>query len=428
MAGLSKQLFVSVESQTQGFQSTSGEHLFEQHTRSHSQLPLLGVEQECRLEGSSQRYHCQGWLDPLQAEAPYRSQIKQLEHDLSEGLRSLANELSDAQLLHLQQLLTTQQRLNRLRTVLLALNPNVKFSPSDTGAEIAARLAAYGDRHPSLARAAMALAQAMDKANNILVTPPLPSMSQQITPFSRRFQHQLTTALGDRATGDPAQARLKLSGAYQEVGEGLDLLYTLTEVATGKVILATSVLLLPSAYRGLEHKPSSLDLDQLLFAGYLDTPELKADLQTNKGSRALSFVDGETVQVMAKLNRSGYFYLVGHSQNGNDRYSYLLELSDEPGPYRFMYYIGPGSVNKWVLLGEFAVDAPYGYEMLQMIASNHSLEHALPNTRYDGKSGYHRLLQEGGIGATRGLKRRQAEQPQVLTAEAVLSFTSAANF
>ena len=109
--------------------------------------------------------------------------------------------------------------------------------------------------------------------------------------------------------------------------------------------------LLPESYQGYRTEPLVLDFDKLLHQGYAVSNAFKVQLNTNKGSRNLLFEKGETVELLIKMNRPGYYYLVGHSKNSESEMSYLLELNEAHGDRRFVSYLNADDANKWLSLG-----------------------------------------------------------------------------
>ncbi|MBY6185457.1 DUF4384 domain-containing protein [Marinobacter hydrocarbonoclasticus] len=428
LSSLSKQIFVQVESNGDSFQNSDGVALFQLQSRTHSNLPLIGVSQQCDYHSSGNLVSCSGSLNPDDALPSYQQRIQQLDQQLTQGVADLKGELSAAQYEKLLTLLTVQQQLEQFRLVHDFFSPQPAALPAlpQQQSWLQTRLARYNDTLPSLEMAIERIATDLKPYQGILVRPPLYPHSQQVTEAAQRIGGLMTAALSGQVATTSEQARYLLSGSYQTNGQGMDLLYNLVELDSGEVLHSQLVSVMAKAYAGLETEPASPDFERLLYAGYVEPSALTVDLQTNKGSRGLSFAEGETVQLMVKLNRSGYFYVLGHTGEAKG-FSYLLELNDETGPHRFQHYIGPEQANKWVLLGEFEVEPPFGYEMLQVIASNQPLGTALPATRYDPDTGYHRVgdNREQAVSQTRGLKRKQQQQAEVLTAEAVISFTSA---
>jgi len=125
--------------------------------------------------------------------------------------------------------------------------------------------------------------------------------------------------------------------------------------------------------------------------------------------------------------RSGYFYLVGHTKTRGVEKSYLLDLQDAPGNRKFINYVNADDANRWISLGEFEVQPPFGIESLQIIASSKDLVDAVPNTSFDGS--YYLIsnnLKEG-VALTRGLVKKKKKAEKLKPAEAVLMFSTFPN-
>ncbi len=80
--------------------------------------------------------------------------------------------------------------------------------------------------------------------------------------------------------------------------------------------------------------------------------------------------------------------------------------------------------NHWISIGTFTVEAPFGIESLQLIASNKKIS-KLPKHYYDEKSGYYLIGKnpKEGLAKTRGLIRKKSKKQEI--SEAVLLFTTA---
>jgi hypothetical protein len=159
--------------------------------------------------------------------------------------------------------------------------------------------------------------------------------------------------------------------------------------------------------------------------------EFRASLTTDRGSSDLLFCQGETTRIMAKMNRSGYFYVVSSVLHDGKEFSYLLDLNDVDGPYRFMRYVPPEEVNHLIELGEFEITAPFGVEHLQMFAANEDQKDQIPPYQKDEKLGYYVIKNslgnaKRGISYTRGLQnvahKKSKKERQAF--EAKLSLTT----
>ena len=106
-----------------------------------------------------------------------------------------------------------------------------------------------------------------------------------------------------------------------------------------------------------------------------------------------------------------------------------MQADDSPaaGPAQFIRRVSATQANHYLDIGEFTVEAPFGTEHLQIIASTHPVTDNLPATRYDANSGYHVIQGSAGNAAqgvmlTRGLKPKP--NAKAMVAEGTLSFTT----
>ena len=119
----------------------------------------------------------------------------------------------------------------------------------------------------------------------------------------------------------------------------------------------------------------------------------------------------------------GYFYVVGYTQTPNGTLSYLLELQEGIGNSKFVKFVNADDASKWMSLGEFSVEKPFGVESLQVMASNHEVT-TLPSTFYDEASGYYVISNDikKALTTSRGLKKKKSAKDEF--SEDVMSFTT----
>ena len=119
----------------------------------------------------------------------------------------------------------------------------------------------------------------------------------------------------------------------------------------------------------------------------------------------------------------GYLYVVGYTQTDKQKQSYLLQLQESDGNSKFTKFINADDASRWVSLGVFTVEPPFGVESVQVVASNKEIT-SLPQTKYDEESGYYVISKDikKALNATRGLKKKVSKK--VETSEDVMSFTT----
>jgi hypothetical protein len=118
-----------------------------------------------------------------------------------------------------------------------------------------------------------------------------------------------------RTVNTPSQAESELRSEYEIGPAGMRI--TFRQVDPMGVVLATRLVgLQPEAYKNWPAKPQTLDFDRLLHEGLALSGDFKVQLATNKGAKSLLFQRGEEIEVLVKLNKPGYFYVVGHVLQG----------------------------------------------------------------------------------------------------------------
>ena len=224
---------------------------------------------------------------------------------------------------------------------------------------------------------------------------------------------------------DVLEGEYQLKGSYEIINDGVSVTYRVIDPRGATAATRIAKLSL-EAVKNIEYQPASLDFDKLLHEGYVVSNDFKAQLNTNHGKDGLVFTAGEMVELFAKMNNPGYFYLVSH--NTTDAMSYVLELNEAQGKRAFLRYVNADEVNRWLSLGEFEVSAPYGVENLQMVASSKDLIDHLPNVKYDPKLELYVVSAAStsdAVAKTRGLKPKRTEG--VKSSEATLTFTTMSN-
>jgi len=211
----------------------------------------------------------------------------------------------------------------------------------------------------------------------------------------------------------------------KEGKEGIDLVYSLVDRNSNSVD-SFFIRLTPSSFKEYDIFPKTTSFDKLLREGLVVSNDFKVDINTNRGKNDLLFSRGETVKLLLKINKAGYYYIVGHVVKDDEKYSYLLDVNDADGASKFVSFINQDDANKWIEIGEFSVEPPFGVESLQIIASNKDLKNSIPSYNYDSDLGYYFISKDPEKGAmmTRGLKKADSEKNKSLTSEAVLFMTT----
>lgn len=216
--------------------------------------------------------------------------------------------------------------------------------------------------------------------NNIYVYPPSMANSEIISPFGKRIQKSIEDYLDERLT-NTEKASFFLRGTYETFEDSMLIDYKLYN-NEGKIKESYSFTLEKEAYESYEIATDN-SFDKLLRDGYIISNDFFIDIQSSRGKTDLLFTNEDSFELLIKSNRACYFYLLGHTFLDNIEYSYLIDFNESIDNRKFVYYIGPDSINKWISLGEFVVTKPYGVEALQIFASTNDIIDSIPKNYYD---------------------------------------------
>jgi|RhiMethySRZTD1v2_1073278.scaffolds.fasta_scaffold12939_4 hypothetical protein len=110
---------------------------------------------------------------------------------------------------------------------------------------------------------------------------------------------------------------------------------------------------------------------------------MNVDVRMGRGNRALYYRPGQRDKLLVKLDRAGYYYIVGHVQKEAERFSYLLEIGEPGSSERFVRRVAADLAHRWQTAVEFTVEAPVGLEAVQVFATSEPPQKMLPPTRFD---------------------------------------------
>ena len=417
---LAQQLFVRVESITEVNQTLESSRI-SQRSISETDIPLLQVPVSCSVTRAE--HECRAEFDSVAARPRYQKALAQAESGLREDYARYQSVSADAKYPAGKTLATALSNYQKLRRVAGFLNLDSDFNPRDIASAVAQWQASARFNVSSLRAAAELIVDDVAESN-VSVAPPFVPDSQELTPFGRAFLKELETQLGARL-GKQAP-RYQLLGSYVVNEKGMDLSYELIDLQGNTTMQVKQIHLLPTAYSSYETEPSSIDFDQLLRKGFAVSSDFSVAVATNKGMRNLAFEAGDSLELLVKLNRPGYFYVVGYSREDDADIQYLLPIGYGRGREQFVQYVSADQANRWVSLGAFEVAPPFGTERLQVFAAEETPIDSLPPHFYDDESGYY-LIGENAAAPkvadrTRGLKRIRQESKA--EAESVLIFST----
>ena len=429
LASLSQSIAVQVQSvQTQMEQLVNDRYQQDATSiiRVESKLPLLGAETFV-LEDVND-FSATALLTATDALPLYRAKLEGLQREIEQAQRQLAQTQRNTEREPLlQELLAHLEEFKRHLTVLLVLGERNLPEMNLTETEVRSQLRQAQTNPDSLEQAARLLTETMQEHSSIYVFPFKAGNSQEVTPFAAALQGRLQQQLSTVSL--PNRAQLWLHGSYVVQEQGLELSAHLIQVDTHEAVVSRALFLPSIAYEGLRAQPSQLSFEEQLRNNpdLWKTNEFQVQIKTNKGGEELLFREGELFELFVKLNKPGYFYIVGHTFAEEPAFSYLLDLNRESeAPRKFVRFVNSDDANKWVSLGEFEIAPPLGLENLQVIAANEDLEKRLPPHSYDRNSEFYLVgsSPEQAVALTRAAKRPKQKKPQSYTAETVLTYTS----
>jgi hypothetical protein len=297
--------------------------------------------------------------------------------------------------------------------------------------------------------AAKAVKSALERSSRlpVRVVAPVRAENSEVTGFSGEIADGLRRELGQRASDRSAD--WALDGTYRSLDEKTLLKLFLLDASFNTE--RAFVFVLPAAASRGARAPDSANLlaaaltrglvrVDLADAGSGQTSATAAgmgvDVQTDRGRRGLYYRPGDHDQLLVKLDRPGYYYIVGHVDKAGTRMSYLMEIGDPARGNRFVRRVDAGAVNQWQAVGPFTVEPPIGLEAVQVFATSENPERALPPAKLDPARNLYLIGTNPGdsvararglvlvnMGAQGGTTPRTDAQPRAV-GEAVLYFTT----
>jgi len=392
-----------------------------------SEMPVLGAIFNTIVKQSKSGkniYTCTAALDTDKSLPLYEKALKQLADKINSNIAAAdkkKNTKAKSDILNAA--LTDIEQYNKYLTTANYLGITNPPKPDMSEAEIQSKLQEIQKSADTIDYAGQVIGSKLKKFKNIYLYPIKPTGSNEITPLSVAIRDNIQKYSGYTTKLDAATYILR--GKYSMINDGKSGISIICYVSdrSNNNLKTVTIDLTPESYADIDYQPKTTDFDKLLHEGFVVSNDFNAQLSTSKGREDLLFDSSETVKILLKLNRAGYYYIVGYVYKDDEKFAYLLELNDGTGNRKFVNYINQDDANKWVELGEFSVEPPYGVESLQIIASTADIT-TVPAASYDQTSGYYII---GGtateaVKATRGLKPKKTEE--ILSAEDVLMFTT----
>jgi hypothetical protein len=384
-----------------------------------SNLPVLGAVFTYEEQGGE--YRTKALLKKSSSKKLYLNKLDRLKDDIDALLKDEKNSKNaDEKIKIFESVYSLLNEYERYKSVADILGVETKNNPSISRSQVQIKLEKLSSNVDSIELASDILAKSF-KAKKIFVYPPMLENTTMVSEFGMVFQKALKAKLDSVSSTSDAQSILV--GEYTLTENMMVLNYELLDVQNNEVKGSKTISINKSAYKKIKVEPRNISFDKLLNSGIASSSALKVSLNSNRGSQNLLFKANEEIELFVKLNKMGYFYIVGYTQTTEGSFSYLLELNEGVGSSRFVKFVNADDANRWMSLGSFVVEPPYGIESIQVIASNKKID-SLPNTSYDEQSGYYIISSDikKAVAQTRGLKKKKSSKKEM--SEDVMSFTT----
>ncbi|MCG8572297.1 MAG: hypothetical protein MJB14_19360 [Spirochaetes bacterium] len=390
-----------------------------------SDLPLLGVE--FVTVKSKNKFITTAILNSNKSLPLYKMKLIELKKELDKDIElSKKNTDQNQKYQILMRMYSNVQLFQKFKIVTIFLKSLELPQINITLSEIRSKISELEQNFTSLDLACRKIGSELHNPKTF-VFPPITGNSSEITQLAKIIKNLISQYTQTVETPDLATYFLK--GNYELINDGINgivLTYQLLNL-NHEIINTRLIKLSPKSYSDYTYKPKSQSFENLLKQGFVVTNDFKIEVTTNYGKNDLLLIEDNELELLVKMNQPGYFYAVGHILKNQEKFSYLVELNygtEYTDNDRFIKFIGPDNINKWISLGKFLISEPFGIESVQFIASNSSLSEKIPSHYYHENSGYFIIANdpEKGIIKTRGLK--PVKKNKILSAEDVLFFTT----
>jgi hypothetical protein len=392
-----------------------------------SDLPILGAE--FTTVAVKDQFLVQATLDYRNLKL-YEAELINIKNIIDGNVKKLKTSRTSAEkVILLKEILTNLEQYDRYRIVAQFIGSKNIPKVNITSADIKRQIGLLLEEADTLDFGLKLLTEGI-KEKHIFIYPPTTRNSREITEFASAVKNRISVYL--HTVERPNQALHFLSGEYQILKDKIDLTYHLLN-ADQDIQKTFVTTFSKSAYKDYEIEPQTLDFDNLLKNGVVVSGDLTIKAMMSSGKRDLMFFEGDSIRIMVKMNRPGYFYIVVHTLKKEERYSYILDFFESDDNRKFIYTVSADDVNKWIMLPEFEVVPPFGVETLQVIASTQDLLHKVPSAEYDNITKLYKISDEPqkAVVLTRGLIRKEKKEKATAApsfAETTLMFTTLKRF
>ena len=276
LSSLANSIFVNVQSENTSHVEGSGKRHDEMNIKSSSDIPLIGADIHC--DSAGREVLCKVSLESGKSLVLYSRKLNQLSLEINTLDGRIAKATGNERYGMLTQVLTVIDQYEKYRAVALMMGATQIAAPSRTRNDTDVQLRELEKAAPSIELAAQVLAKGV-KAEAVYIYPAVPTHSHEVTPFGRVVRDRLAQSIPTVDSPDKAKAFFK--GEYELLDNGLHLTYRLLDTS-GNTLETRVAMLAPSAYHGMQVKPSTLDFDRLLHEGIAVSSDFHSQLTTNR--------------------------------------------------------------------------------------------------------------------------------------------------
>ncbi len=207
---------------------------------------------------------------------------------------------------------------------------------------------------PSLEVAAEVLTKDMNE-KNIYVAPVMYAGKENVTEFGAFFKDMLSTKVNSVEIEE--DGRNKLRCTYTQSGS--DIIMACSLITGVSKVLKSSAVKIPKELVTMETVPKT-DVSSILNTYTPPKTDYKIWIKISTDGDASFLRENEPFTLLVKANKPGYIYFLTVN-NAPDGEANILLLDWNN---KFIKYIDENNVNKWVSLGKYRVQAPFGSETL----------------------------------------------------------------
>jgi hypothetical protein len=388
-----------------------------------SELPIMGAHYQ-RLNSAQNNEKFLVWIDSKSSLPIYVRDLDRLSSQITKALGILETLKPASQRYRvIDELLGLILQYDKKQIVANALGAYTKEESFNVSvSKLKEELKQLEKKASSLGFAAKVLIKNIS-AESIFVQAAHVKNTKEVTPFAYAIKEYVSAYL-DTVSVKHA-GKYTMQGEYEILENGdIFLSYQLIDL-NYKVINRNSIVIAKAAHHSFRSKPDALEFETVFHSNVSLNNEFRAELKTQDGTDSLYYKIGERIKLFVRLNKPGYYYIIGHITQTDDALSYLLELNEGDGNEKFIRYISPEQANHYVEIASFDVIPPHGVEHLQLMASAQKIK-KLPNYRYD--KGYYVIDGSKGrvvqtVRLVRGLGLHK--EKNALISESMLTYTTA---